>query len=562
LQPGLRTYTFLVEQGFVPAQTRLLPISTSAYEQFGFSTDTYTQSEQDARKLIADFRSATQTRWATSLSTMTLWVLLSMPLLIMLLVWYRSPGSYDAALTGIIVMAPWLYAWGTQSTPTIEPVVTVIICGALRILRVGAVRVGMIGSAAPSPFWIVALAVSCFSGTRALAVSHWMLGVDIAALTSWSAFFAYIVQMRAAFPIPLLAIEYQLTHTQIPFLFDVMYTMVFVRICAIAGIMAALSYIPAHSTNWRIAKYGALLLLSLGVAFIYRYDDRNYWMAYDACIGLALISVFLLLRGKLERPSQWLMLGAAIVAADSLRPYMQFFLPILLIAGALQIGTRHGWRGLRWYLIPFIYSITWHLHHIIWLEQWSWSNYTGFNIARAWLPEFYAQAVIGLPPDMNNPEWGVRSSALTRASIAWITSHPWQAIGNALALLWQMVQIPVTIERFNGTGGTYEVMRAIPWFIPPFRVLVGGVLIAQLVVLLHDVRRRPTEWQHRTFERVIWITIFCLTALSEKGEQARFVASYIPLLFLGWLEIAIIPDWNAVKKIVQNIFRRSFWKNI
>jgi hypothetical protein len=198
--------------------------------------------------------------------------------------------------------------------------------------------------------------------------------------------------------------------------------------------------------------------------------------------------------------------------------------------------------------------------HIINLDQWSWSNYAGFNIARAWLPESYAQAVIGLPSDMNDPEWGIRSSALTRASIASIMSHPLHAFGNALTLLWQMVQIPVTIERFNGTGGTYEVQRAIPLYIPPFRVLVGGVLIAQLTVLIYHVMRRHTDWQPRTFERVIWITIFCLTALSETGEQARFVASYIPLLFLGWLEIVKIHDWNAYFRIIQNIFGRLFWK--
>jgi len=133
--------------------------------------------------------------------------------------------------------------------------------------------------------------------------------------------------------------------------------MVFVRICAIACVMAALSFIPAHCDGRRVAKYSVLVLLSLGVAFIYGYDDRNYWMAYDACIRLALFSFFCFFAAN-SRGHHSGMLGAAIVAADSLRPYMQFFLQILLIAGALQIGTRHGWRGLRGYLIPFIYSIT------------------------------------------------------------------------------------------------------------------------------------------------------------------------------------------------------------
>jgi hypothetical protein len=111
--------------------------------------------------------------------------------------------------------------------------------------------------------------------------------------------------------------------------------------------------------------------------------------------------------------------------------------------------------------------------------------------------------------------------------------------------MWQMVKIPVEFSRFNDAGGTYEVTRVLPWYIVPFRLTVVALLVIQLTTMVLLLRHRREGWWVQAVERVIWITIFCLTALSETGEQARFVASFIPIMLLGVTEFFKIIDWNT-----------------
>ena len=112
-------------------------------------------------------------------------------------------------------------------------------------------------------------------------------------------------------------------------------------------------------------------------------------------------------------------------------------------------------------------------------------------------------------------------------------------------LLWQMVQIPVTFFRFNDAGGTYEVTRVLPWYIVPFRLTVMLLLIIQMTTFAMLATYRTEGWWVLGIERVIWITILILTALSETGEQARFVASFVPLIVLGITDFCKIVDWDA-----------------
>ena len=73
--------------------------------------------------------------------------------------------------------------------------------------------------------------------------------------------------------------------------------------------------------------------------------------------------------------------------------------------------------------------------------------------------------------------------------------------------------------------------------------LVVALLVIQLTTMVLLLRHRREGWWVQAVERVIWITIFCLTALRETGEQARFVASFIPIMLLGVTEFFKIIDW-------------------
>jgi len=545
IAPGIRTYTTIVEQDFVPTQTRLYAISTQRFEPYGFGTDKPTQSARDARLLIADFRGAQFSVWPTITHATILWLLAFIPLLWLIAVAVSTPRRLDILLCGVIVYVPWLQSVWMHTPASYEPLVTVIVTTALVFSRRVAVFWGIVTQTKTTPLWMYVLVSSIFVETRALPASQWMIGVDFARLPNWGAFFAFLLEMRAAFPIPLLTIEYALARIPTWWVYDVGYSLVLMRWAAVASLLAALSGIHMRGLYGTTAKHFVQIVLALGIAFIYRYDDRNYWMAYDACIGLALVVVFRLLRSPLDRPRLWLGLACAIVVADSLRPYMQLFVPALVGVAAFRIWRIAGIRGIGLFCIPLVYPLVWHGYHIFVLEQWSWSNYSGFNIARAWLPDAYAAAVRGLPPDMQHPLWGERSNALTREVLNWISAYPNLALERAFELLWQMVKIPVEFSRFNDAGGTYEVTRVLPWYIVPFRLTVVALLVIQLTTMVLLLRHRREGWWVQAVERVIWITIFCLTALSETGEQARFVASFIPIMLLGVTEFFKIIDWNT-----------------
>ena len=545
LQPGVRTYTMLVEQQFVPRQSRLYAISSQRFEAFGFYTDTPTQSARDARMLIADFRGAVMNIWPTTTQSAILWLLACVPLFWLVTVAAYTPSRAQLLLCGIIVYLPWVQSVWMHTSASYEPLVTIVVTSALLLGRRIAGVLGIVERTKTTPLWVYLLLTSIFADTRALPASQWMIGVDFTRLPTWSDFFSYLLVQRAAFPIPLLTIEYTLARIPTWWVYDVGYTVALMRCAAVAGLLAAFSGVHIRGLFGTPAKYLVQILLALGIAFIYRYDDRNYWMAYDAVIGLALVVVFRLLRSPLDRPRLWLSLGCAIVIADSLRPYMQLFVPVLVGLALLSIWRAAGVRGIVLFCVPLLYTLLWHSYHIVVLEQWSWSNYAGFNIARAWLPDAYAAAVRGLPPDMQHPLWGERSNALTGEVLSWIRTHPALALERAFMLLWQMIQLPVTFFRFNDAGGTYEVTRVLPWYIVPFRLTVMLLLIIQLTTFAMLATYRTEGWWVLGIERVIWITILILTALSETGEQARFVASFVPLIVLGITDICKIVDWDA-----------------
>ena len=545
LQPGVRTYTMLVEQQFIPRQTRLYAISSQRFEALGFRTDTPTQSERDARLLIADFRGAVLRLWPTTTQSAVVWLLACLPLVWLVALAAYAPSRASVLLCGIIVYLPWVQSVWMHTSASYEPLVTIAVTSVLLLGRRIAGILGIVEQIKTTPLWVYLLLTSIFVETRALPASQWMIGVDFARLPTWGDYFSYLLTQRAAFPIPLLTIEYALTRIPSWWVYDVGYTVALMRCAAVAGLLAAFSGVHIRGTYGTVAKQLVLILLTLGIAFVYRYDDRNYWMAYDAVIGLALVVVFRLLRSPLDRPRLWLSLGCAIVIADSLRPYMQLFVPALVGVALISTWRTAGLRGIVMFCVPLVYSLLWHSYHIVVLEQWSWSNYAGFNIARAWLPDAYAAAVRGLPPDMQHPLWGERSNTLTGEVLWWIRTHPALALERAFMLLWQMVQIPVTFFRFNDGGGTYEVTRELPWYILPFRLTVMLLLIIQLTTFAMLATYRKEGWWVLGIERVIWITILILTALSETGEQARFVASFIPLIVLGITDICKIVDWNA-----------------
>jgi hypothetical protein len=96
-------------------------------------------------------------------------------------------------------------------------------------------------------------------------------------------------------------------------------------------------------------------------------------------------------------------------------------------------------------------------------------------------------------------------------------------------LLGAMLVIPVEMARLND-GGIYTVItREIPWYVSGYRALMIVGIIAQVVVLIRHVHQR--RWSVAWWNAFIVLAIIGISALTEYGEQARFIAAMAALLW-------------------------------
>jgi hypothetical protein len=120
---------------------------------------------------------------------------------------------------------------------------------------------------------------------------------------------------------------------------------------------------------------------------------------------------------------------------------------------------------------------------------------------------------------------------LVSQSIEWILRHPWLAIQRGVTLLGAMVIIPVEMSRLND-GGIYTVItREIPWYVYGYRGLMLMGIIGQLVVLIQHIRQR--RWAVAWWNAFFVIAIIGISAVTEYGEQARFIAAMAALLWFA-----------------------------
>jgi hypothetical protein len=130
---------------------------------------------------------------------------------------------------------------------------------------------------------------------------------------------------------------------------------------------------------------------------------------------------------------------------------------------------------------------------------------------------------------MNSREYVALSNMLVAQSIDWILSNPWLAIQRGLVLLGAMIVIPVEMSRLND-GGLYTVItREIPWYVYGYRALMIAGIIGQLVVLIRHLRQR--RWSVAWWNAFFVLSIIGISAVTEYGEQARFIAAMAALLW-------------------------------
>jgi hypothetical protein len=522
LNPTIRQYQWLVPYAFVPQQDHLIPLTNQQFSQYGFTASQPTSSLDDQRIRLARWYGTTY-QPIRPIQGYILGGILMLALWIMVWGMYRNSLRWYLILSGTTI-ALWGMEWIRNGELTLEPIMTLIV--STLSWQLGRWVIPQFSMRMHIPILLSAIS---FQGVYGYATAYWMQGVDLTEFTDWSAFWAYIAGMRMAMPIPLLTIEYTVKSLGIPGLWSIGYLAILLRIGMIAGVVWALAPWLRGTTRQQLGASIIMVGLLAGTAFVFRYDDRNVWMVYDALFAAPLIWIWRMLQRTTWEPRTLVGIGFVIVWLDALRPFMLPFTPLLVGIVAWHVWRTTGRRGLPYLLAPLIITIGWHAYHIIVLEQVSWSSHTGFNIARAWLPDLAMQTMAQSLPDMNSRAYVALSNMLVSQSIDWIMHNPWLAIQRGFGLLGAMLVIPVEMSRLND-GGIYTIIpRETPWHVYSYRGLMIVGIVMQLMLLMRALLQR--RWSIAWWNALFVLAIIGISALTEYGEQARFIAAMAALLW-------------------------------
>ena len=540
----VRRYSTVMPYGFHPAQDHIEPLTTARYDDFGISGSTVLTSPGDDRPRLA--------RWYGMETQVLLqpwmrWLAAGWLLIPLAIAWWwsRRQAWWVEPAVGVVWIAPWLWGALNGTIANLEPILAV----GVTVLAWTVIRRFGDQHAAPTRVVVAAAAVG-LQGMHAYATAYWMQGVDLAAIPDIQAYLAYLGQMRMAMPIPLLSIEYLLVHSGIPGIYAIGYLTMLCRAVMLIGLVMALR--DWWSTPRQVVVGAVLLGLAVvGLTFVFRFYDRNVWMVYDAWLGTSLVILVRVLERQVVTRAGLLLVGACIAWLDSLRPFMMPLVPLLVVW--IVATTRHlpGRAAYIWLALPLVPNLLWHAYHMTVLGQWSWSSHAGMNVARAWIPEQALAAMRAAPADMNSAGYRDVSNALLSETKRWIVAYPGAALSQGLHLLWAMLTIPVEMRRLND-GGVYTIIEhpasVAVW---AYRVLCAGAMALHGWLMVRVLWRRDWSsvwWLHAT----VICAIVGISALTENGEQARFIAAMVPALLclpFGLLVVAFRRMQNERKPV-------------
>jgi hypothetical protein len=227
--------------------------------------------------------------------------------------------------------------------------------------------------------------------------------------------------------------------------------------------------------------------------------------------------------------------GFFLSMAELMRPFVFFSLPLLLFC-SYQALRKFPKKYFFYFLIPIaLFSGTWHFYIAFQHGQITWTNHSGYNLARAWemvdlpmlIPETHNQP---LGPDrwvnLNTTEHYQNSQIIQKAIFEYILTHPIQSIRNFAYRVYQMAHVKTSIY-------TYEPNH---WILYVYRPLVGmgcfWLFINFLLLSIGFARYRRLQIFGVPENILIIITTLylCILTVGEAGEEARFLISLLPLI--------------------------------
>jgi len=320
--------------------------------------------------------------------------------------------------------------------------------------------------------------------------------------------------------------------------------------------------VAAHHGRWVFQAAAALLgVLFLAAAPLIHTQNPQL---YDIHCALLLCLVLVLFNRACERPAAVvpaLLAGLAVALLELTRPFFVLLLPLIALFFCMAYYRQAGRRPVIAFLAPILLlSGGWQAHQLVNHGQLTWSNHGGYNLLRPW-PMFSHDGLLlesetpskhsGPRPeeeyprhqrwlDLNNEEHGINSRRIA-ASVVWnILAHPVDSALHFAERLRLFASAPLVFDTYFITPP--KPLAELHPFLFYYRLAAAALMYSLPLGLLAALVR--TALQSRAacarmllgsghfFAALVLSLFICLHALTEMGEEFRFVVTLLPALLL------------------------------
>ena len=557
LIPGKRKYSLLVAGTYLIPYGRW-PMSSAHYQNYGISSDTLGNKYPSINVI---YRGSAMQHFATSNMIAIVLFLACIPYLIALGVSSTLHKWLPIGLYLIWVWR-WVYEYIFNLPFSSEPVLYAIVAGVSIIILQWMVRASLIKPLTNMSVIVVALMSTMFYQFNVLPVSLWMEGVKFDTIPHLTDFVQFLGNLRVPMPIPLVSMEYLLYQIHNPLLFDLGYLTILPRIFLIVALYFATDELDELFPYSDIVRMGILLSFAASIPKIVLLNNQqNGILMYDSIIGISIVLFLKLSTKQILTPYEVLLLSFGIVLADMMRPFMMVITPIIVVWIGFSIYRSKSRSSLYLFLSPLLILLLWHGYHIFALEQLTWSNYSGYNLARAWHPE----AMAGRPWDASalttsiNDEQRSRNSAFVLHKVLeWVRTNPLDALLRMPWLIWQTYKVPIAISRIRITGEIELIENILRWDSAIYTFLYRAVMFTSLWGMIIGFLRYFYTKKTILMIPFIVILIVSIVALTENGEQSRFLLSLAPAVLYAFIRciytyMAGTPNPNDIKLVADRV---------
>lgn len=398
--------------------------------------------------------------------------------------------------------------------------------------------------------WIVAIVAVAGLGAYlvrdavGLSTVAWMNIYRVEDFADTQAILDFFAELRIAIPPVLAAIEF-LNHQIAGGTAWV--TVHLYRACLVAGYALAIAF--TYPSYGRLAFSTGLSALFLWATTLIHPAGPN---VYDAVYPVLILTFLLALRCIGASATMALVAGTALALAELTRPFVLVLLPLFLLASLLR--ARSTGRVVAFLLPVLLLSGLWHLHQYASHGQVLWSNHGGFNLQRAWpmvaTPPLVPESTPArIAPDrlvnFNTPEHAENSRRMQRAILDHVLGNPGASVVHAMERIAQVVAGEVRLHGAVPEGPAIAAYRVIVKFPALWMFAASAILFLGFL-------RRPANLGKILSDpgNVLILTTaatLVITALTEAGEEARFMIALLP-----FLAAVPVPSWRfAARPVVR-----------